>query len=57
MNTLLTPQEYAYILRDSRVRVLVIHERLLPAIEDIRAEADFLEHVIVIGQPQQARAI
>ena len=32
MNTLLTTQEYAYILRDSRTRVLIVHEKLLPAI-------------------------
>lgn len=49
MNTLLTPQEYAYILRDSRARVLVVHEALLPQVEKIRDEVQFLEHVIVIG--------
>ena len=30
MNTLLTPPEYDYILRDSRARVLIVHEKLLP---------------------------
>ncbi len=57
MNTLLTPTEYGYILRDSRARVLVIHQALLPTIADIRAEAPFLEHVIVIGQPDRAEDI
>jgi benzoate-CoA ligase family protein len=50
MNTLLKPHEYAYILRDSRARVLVVHESLLPAIEEIREEQRFLEQVIVVGQ-------
>ncbi|MFQ5612040.1 MAG: benzoate-CoA ligase family protein [Anaerolineae bacterium] len=50
MNTLLTPAEFAYILRDSRARVLIVHEALLGAIEEIRDDSPFLEHVIVIGQ-------
>jgi len=50
LNTLLKPHEYAYMLRDSRARLLIVHEKLLPAIEQIRDEAYFLKHVIVIGQ-------
>jgi benzoate-CoA ligase family protein len=50
MNTLLKPHEYAYILRDSRARVLIIHQALLPALESIRSGQKFLEHVIVISQ-------
>jgi len=30
INTLLKPHEHAYILRDSRARVLIIHKALLP---------------------------
>ncbi len=54
MNTLLTPREFAHILRDSRVRVLIVHEMLLQGIEQVRDEAPTLEHVIVIGQPKRA---
>lgn len=54
MNTLLKPHEYAYILRDSRARVLIIHQGLLPVLEAIRAEAEFLEHVIVLGEGGRA---
>src|SRR5262245_44196274 len=36
MNTLLKPNEYDYILRDSRARVLIVHEALLNGIEEIR---------------------
>jgi len=49
MNTLLKPYEYDYIINDSRARVLIVHESLLPAIEEIRPKQQFLEHVIVIG--------
>lgn len=54
MNTLLTPREYAYMLHDSRARVLVVHESLLPAIEEIRDDQPFLEHVVVVGRPGRA---
>ncbi|MGH2542212.1 MAG: benzoate-CoA ligase family protein [Ardenticatenaceae bacterium] len=50
MNTLLTPQEYEYILRDSRARVLIVQEALLPQIEAIRDSARFLEYIIVVGE-------
>lgn len=52
MNTLLQAQEYAYILRDSRARVLIVHESLLPLLAPIRDEQTTLQQVIVIGQPQ-----
>jgi benzoate-CoA ligase family protein len=50
MNTLLTPAEYDYMLRDSHARVLVVQDALLPKIEEIRAGQPFLEHVVVIGE-------
>ncbi len=53
MNTLLKSHEYDYMLRDSRARVLIIHQMLLPSVADIRDKLDFLEHVIVIGQPER----
>ena len=54
MNTLLERSQYNYILRDSRARVLIVHESLLPAIEVIREQHTTLEHLIVIGQPQRS---
>lgn len=50
MNTLLTPDEYDYILRDSHARVLIVHQALQPQIEKIRARQPYLEHIIVIGE-------
>jgi benzoate-CoA ligase family protein len=49
INTMATPRECDYILRDCRARVLIVHESLLPPIEGIRAGQPFLEHVVVIG--------
>jgi benzoate-CoA ligase family protein len=53
LNTLLKSHEYAYVLQDSRARVLIIHEALLPTLDEIRGELQFLEHIIVIGQPKR----
>ena len=50
INTMATPRECDYILRDCRARVLIVHESLLPTIEGIRAAQPFLEHVVVIGR-------
>ena len=48
MNTLLTPTEYDYILRDSRARILIVHQDLLPALASL--DMEFVEHVVVIGE-------
>ena len=50
-NTLLTPEEYRFMLRDCRARVVVIHEALLPKLEAIRDELPDLAHVVVVGSP------
>jgi benzoate-CoA ligase family protein len=57
MSTTLLPSECAYILDDSRARVLIVHETMLSRIVEIRAEREFLEHVIVIGQAREPARI
>ena len=52
MNTLLKPHEHAYVLRDCRARVLIVHRALLPTLDPVRDQLDDLKHVIVIGGPQ-----
>lgn len=54
MNTALQSQEYDYILRDSGMRALIVHESLAYLIEPIRDQHPTLQHIIVIGQPQHA---
>src|SRR5205085_3148402 len=47
LNTLLTSDQYAYILADCRARVLFISEALYPAVKDIVGRMADLECVIV----------
>jgi benzoate-CoA ligase len=49
-NTLLHPTDYEYMINDSRARVLVVSEALLPPIEPIRSNLKHLEHIIVVGK-------
>src|ERR1700704_4073317 len=50
LNTLLTSDQYAYVLADCRARVLFISEALLPAVKDMVGRMPDLEHVIVAGK-------
>ncbi len=57
MNTLLTAEEYDYMLKDTRMRVLVVHEKVLPAIRPALDGQAYLEHVIVIGGPVEGYTV
>src|SRR3982075_279722 len=50
LNTLLTSDQYAYVLADCRARVLFISEALLPAVKDMLGRMPDLDHVIVAGK-------
>src|ERR1700760_3400716 len=50
LNTLLTSDQYAYVLADCRARVLFVSEALLPAVKDIVGRMPDLEHVVVAGR-------
>src|ERR1700757_4788153 len=49
LNTLLTSEQYAYVLADCRARVLFISEALLPVVKDMVGRMSDLEHIIVAG--------
>src|SRR6201747_1558752 len=49
LNTLLTADQYAYVLADCRARVLFVSEALLPVVKDIVGRMPDLEHVVVSG--------
>ena len=49
VNTLLSPADYAYMLHDSRARMLVISEPLLKVCEPILRQSPFLKYVLVAG--------
>ncbi|MGD9806105.1 MAG: benzoate-CoA ligase family protein [Hyphomicrobiaceae bacterium] len=49
LNTLLTAEQYRYILADSRARALVVSASLLPMIEPILDRLPFIERIFVSG--------
>ena len=51
VNTLLTADDYVFMLKDSRARVLVVSDTLLPKLEAAIAAAPLLEHTIVASSP------
>src|ERR1044071_8098350 len=50
VNTLMTEDDYRYMLADSRARVLVVSDALLPRFEPLIGGAPDLAHVIVSGE-------
>src|SRR5271156_5820749 len=50
LNTLLTSDQYAYVLADCRARVLFISEALLPVVKDVIGRMPELAHVVVAGK-------
>src|SRR6202167_4540220 len=49
LNTLLTADQYGYVLADCRARVLFISEALLPVVRDIVGRLPHLAHIVVAG--------
>lgn len=49
LNTLLTTDQYRYILDDSRAQALIVSQPLLATVQPILAELPFLTHLIVAG--------
>ncbi len=49
LNTLLTPDECAFMLHDCRARVLIVDTPLVARIEGIRDHLPYLEHIVVVG--------
>src|SRR3954467_5896286 len=49
LNTLLTAEQYAYVLADCRARVLFVSEALFAVVKDMVGRMPDLEHVVVSG--------
>jgi benzoate-CoA ligase family protein len=50
VNTLWKPHDFRHVLNDSRARVLVVSEELLPQIDAIaRSDLVHLQHVVIVG--------
>jgi len=52
-NTLLKPEDYEYLLNDSRAKVIVVSEDLLVNITAIRDNLLYLRQIIVVGNPTE----
>lgn len=55
VNTMMMPEDYEYYLNDSRARVLVVSEELLPVINQIKGDLLYLRDLIVISEKDGAR--
>jgi benzoate-CoA ligase len=49
VNTMLKPQDYEHFLADSRARVLIVSQELLPSVRDAAGRSRYLEHALVAG--------
>ena len=54
INTMLTPEDYEYYLNDSRARLLVVSDSLVPVINQIQGDLHYLRDLIVIDEKQGA---
>jgi 4-hydroxybenzoate-CoA ligase len=57
LNTLLTSEQYAYILGDSRAKALFVSPELLPVVHPVLGRLPFLRHVFVTGGEPPAFAL
>src|SRR5437667_1950370 len=57
MNTLLRPNDYIYMLNDSRAHVLLIHAALWEQVAPVFAEFKYLRHIIVVGTPPESSSL
>ena len=55
LNTLLTPEQYRYILSDSRARLLFVSDALLPVLEPVIGSLPELREVVVVGGAADGR--
>src|SRR5436853_3232619 len=49
INTALRPNDYVYMLNDSRARVLIIHAVLWQQVKPLLPQLKYLRHVVVVG--------
>lgn len=52
LNTTLRPNDYVYMLNDSRARVLLIHSVVWSQIQQILPELKYVRHIVVVGLEQ-----
>lgn len=50
LSTILTKNDYLYMINDSKARVLIMHQSFKDMLMDIRKRARYLKHVVVVGE-------
>src|SRR5438034_1874053 len=53
INTMLRPNDYVYMLNDSRARVLIIHAVLWQQVKQLLPQLKYLRHVVVVEPKQE----
>jgi len=56
LNTMLRPNDYTYLLNDSRAKVLFVHAALWKTLQQILSQLHYLQHVVVVGLEQSGEA-
>jgi benzoate-CoA ligase family protein len=49
MNTTLRPDDYVYMLNDSRARVLLTHASLWQTLQQLRPQLKYLRHIVIVN--------
>ncbi len=52
INTNLRPNDYVYMLNDSRARILIVHSAIWSQIQQILPELKFVRHIVIVGLEQ-----
>jgi benzoate-CoA ligase len=52
VNTMMRAQDYAYVLNDSRAKVLIAHRPLWDEVAKVRGQLKHLRHVVIVGEPE-----
>ena len=50
VNTLASPRDYKYFLNDSRAKVLILSQDILPKVVSVIGELKYIRHIVVVGQ-------
>src|SRR2546421_1705806 len=53
INTMLRPNDYVYMLNDSRARALIIHAALWQQVKQVLPQLKYLRHIVVVGPEQE----
>ena len=56
LNTMLRPNDYTYLLNDSRAKVLFVHAALWKTLQQTLPQLRYLQHVVVVGLEQSGEA-